>query len=150
MLSIDTPAPGFYLLDQDSVMRRLSDYLGSWVLLYFYPKDDTPGCTEEACMIRDSYTEFSALGVTVIGVSHDTPESHTVFREKYSLPFTLLSDPGKTVMKQYEAVQGVFTKRCSYLIDPSGNIRAIYPKVDPASHAVLVLNDLRQILTIRV
>ncbi len=148
MLTLDSVAPNFYLLDQDSVMRRLSDYLGSWVLLYFYPKDDTPGCTAEACAIRDIYNEFEKLDVIVLGVSHDTPESHSRFKAKYELPFTLLSDPAKSVMKQYDASRGVFTQRCSYLIDPKGVIIAVYPKVDPANHALEIIAEIRSRLAL--
>ena len=133
MLEINSKPPDFALFDQYSKTRRLSEFIGSWVLLYFYPKDDTPGCTTEACQIRDIYTDFEKNGIIVIGVSHDAPESDAAFAAKYELPFILLSDPAKNTMKQFGAVGGVFTKRMSYLISPAGLVAKIYAKVDPAN-----------------
>lgn len=140
MLKEGTKIIDFSLVDQDGVAHRLSDYSGS-VLLYFYPKDDTPGCTKEACMITEVYEDFKKAGISVLGVSADGPESHKRFAEKYNLPFTLLSDPDKKVIKDYGASGLLFTKRISYLID-NGVIVKVYDKVDPASHATEILKDI--------
>jgi peroxiredoxin Q/BCP len=144
VLEINSKAPDFKLLDQDSVEQTLSQYLGQLVLVYFYPKDDTPGCTKEACGLRDNYSEFEKLGVKVFGVSHDKPESHKKFVEKYGLPFTLLSDPDKEMIKSYGA-GGMMTRRVSYLIGKQGEVLKYYPKVDPTSHAEEILNDIKNI-----
>ncbi len=142
MIKENTKALDFTLLDQDKKEVKLSDYTNDNILLYFYPKDDTPGCTKEACMITEVYDNFKKNNITVLGVSSDSPESHTKFRLKYNLPFTLLSDPEKKVIKAYEA-QGPlgFTKRISYLIK-KGIIIKTYPKVDPANHALQILKDI--------
>ncbi len=153
MLNIGTLAPDFTLLDQDGVSQSLKTYRGKYVLLYFYPKDDTPGCTKEACTIADVYNDFSKLNVVVLGVSKDTPSSHKKFAEKYSLPFTLLSDTDAAVIETYGAWQEktMFGKtalgisRISYLIDPEGKIVKVYPKVDPASHALEILKDIKSL-----
>lgn len=146
MLSVGDRAPAFRLLDQHSKPHELASYLGAYVVVYFYPKDDTPGCTKEACMIRDIYQDFKTVGVTVIGISKDSPESHKKFAEKYELPFILLSDPEKKTIADYHAKGGMFTKRVSYLIDPEGVIVKVYPKVDPASHAGEILKDILGLL----
>ncbi len=153
MLNIGTLAPDFTLLDQDGDSQSLKTYRGKHVLLYFYPKDDTPGCTKEACIIADVYNDFSKLNVVVLGVSKDTPSSHKKFAEKYSLPFTLLSDTDTAVIETYGAWQEktMFGKtalgilRISYLIDPEGKIVKVYPKVDPASHALEILKDIKSL-----
>lgn len=139
-----TTAPDFTLLDQDSRSHTLSDYSKQYVLIYFYPKDDTPGCTKEACMIRDSYDEFKKRNIKVFGISADNPESHKKFIEKYHLPFTLLSDEKKQVAKLYHA-DGIFLKRISYLISPGGQIAKFYPDVDPANHSEIILEDFDKI-----
>ncbi len=153
MLKIGRKAPLFSLFDQHNTEQKLKQYAGGWVLLYFYPKDDTVGCTKEACTIADIYKDFKRMGVTVIGVSKDTIKSHLKFAEKYSLPFTLLSDPTMEMMGTYGAavekqmygktVRG--TNRITYLIAPDGKIAKVYPNVDPASHALELLTDLKQI-----
>lgn len=144
-------APAFDLPDQEGKRHDLSTYAGRWVLVYFYPKDDTPGCTKEACGIRDKFPAFGKLGVKVFGVSKDSPASHARFAEKYELPFTLLSDEGLDVVKKY----GVWQKkkmagreymgivRMSFLIDPKGSIAKVYSKVKPPLHAEQVLEDLK-------
>ena len=147
-------APEFSLLDQNGETHSLEKYKGKFVLLYFYPKDDTPGCTKEACMIADVYKDFKRMKVNVFGVSKDTPKSHKKFAEKYSLPFTLLSDPAMEMMDKYGAfvvkkmygkeVRG--TNRISYLIGRDGKVAKVYPEVDPASHALELLKDLKQLL----
>ena len=138
-------APEFTLADHAGKMRTLSEFKGSYVVLYFYPKDDTPGCTKEACMIRDSYDEFEHNGIVVLGVSKDSPQSHVKFREKYELPFILLSDIDKSVIDAYGADGVLFNKRITYVIDPNGVIAKIYPNVDPAGHAIELLNDIKNL-----
>lgn len=140
MLKEGTKIIDFSLVDQDNTTHKLSDYSAGKVLLYFYPKDDTPGCTKEACTITEVYDDFKKAGITVLGVSSDSPESHKKFQEKYHLPFILLSDPDKKVIKDYGAYSYLFTKRISFLID-KGIITKTYPEVDPASHAIQILKD---------
>lgn len=146
MLQTNTQAPEFNLLAQDNQSYSLAKFRGQYVLLYFYPKDDTPGCTKEACTIRDQFADFEKLGVVVLGVSADSAESHKKFAEKYHLPFLLLADTNKETIKAYGADGLLFTKRVSYLIDPQGMIKQIYPDVDPASHAAEILTDVRKSL----
>lgn len=153
MLKLGRKAPLFTLLDQDLTSQSLKAYKGQWVLLYFYPKDDTPGCTTEACTIADIYKDFKRQGVVVMGVSKDTPKSHKKFAEKYSLPFTLLSDPTMEMMDTYGAkveksmygkmVRG--TNRITYIINPEGKIVKVYAEVDPASHALELLTDIKKL-----
>lgn len=150
MLKTGTLAPNFTLPDQDGVMHSLKDYRGQWVLIYFYPKDDTPGCTKEACALRDEFPAFGKLKAKIFGVSADTVASHKKFATKYKLPFTLLADPEKGMLKDY----GVWGKkkfmgreylgisRSSYLINPKGKIEKVYEKVNPLTHADEVLADL--------
>ncbi len=146
MLEQNTKAPNFALPDQDGTARALSDFLGSYVLVYFYPKDDTPGCTKEACMIAEAYGDFEKMGVAVLGISSDTSESHKKFRAKYGLPFTLLSDPKKETIGAYGAKNAAgSTKRISYLVGKDGTILKVYPKVDPANHALHILKDVADI-----
>lgn len=142
MLQTNTPAPAFSLLAQDGQRYSLEQFKGKWVLLYFYPKDDTPGCTKEACMIRDQFGEFEKLGIVVLGVSADTVERHKEFADKYHLPFLLLADTEKETINAYKADGLLFTKRISYLINPDGMITNVYPDVDPASHAGEILRDV--------
>jgi len=142
MINIKTLAPNFKLLDQYGKEHSLMDYRGSYVLIYFYPKDDTPGCTKEACVIRDMYKDFESNNVKVFGVSSDGVESHKKFAEKYQLPFTLLSDTTKEVINTYGADGALFNKRISYLVDPSGVIEKVYPKVDPTTHGAEILKDI--------
>lgn len=131
-------------------MHALSDYKGKWVLVYFYPKDDTPGCTKEACGIRDNFPAFEKINATVFGISADSVKSHQKFIEKYQLPFTLLSDETKETINAYAAwgeksmmgkkYMGIL--RNSYLINPEGKVVKIYEKVKPEGHAQEVLNDI--------
>ena len=151
MLKIGKKAPTFSLLDQDEVKHSLKQYQGKNVLIYFYPKDDTPGCTKEACMIADVYNDFKKKGVVVLGVSKDSSKSHKKFALKYNLPFTLLSDPDGMMIEKYGAFKEktMFGKtslgivRMSYLIDGEGKVAKVYPKVDPANHALEILSDLK-------
>jgi peroxiredoxin Q/BCP len=142
MLDVGGIAPDFSLLSEHGEYVSLADFLGQYVVLYFYPKDDTPGCTAEACALRDRMGEFARLGVQVLGVSADSVASHLAFKEKYGLPFTLLSDPKREVIGLYEAKKGVLTRRITYIIGPDGKIVKVYPKVDPAGHAEEILADL--------
>lgn len=144
------PAPAFSLPDQTGTTHSLADYRGKWVLLYFYPKDDTPGCTKEACAIRDHFPAFGTLDAVVFGVSADPVKSHAKFAEKYDLPFPLLADERAETVKAYDAwgpkkfmgKEFLGVKRVSYLIDPAGRIAKAYPKVKAAEHAEEVLGDL--------
>lgn len=155
MLEQGTKAPNFNLRDQDGNEKTLQSQMGKWTLIYFYPKDDTPGCTKEACVIKEVYADFEAMGVTVFGVSKDTPASHKKFIKKYGLPFILLSDEEGTMIEAYGAWGGkkMFGKsfdgiqRISYIIAPDLTIARAYPKVDPANHALELLTDLKDIVS---
>ena len=146
MITIGDKAPDFKLKDQNGKEHSLAYHKGSLIVLYFYPKDDTPGCTTEACAIRDVYNDFARAGVKVFGVSKDSVESHKKFEEKYKLPFTLLSDPDRDAIEKYDAKKMIFnsvgTKRITYLIGKDGKILKIYPKVDPTTHAGEMLKDI--------
>lgn len=145
MLQIGDKAPDFSLPDQEGTEHSLTDYQGKWVLLYFYPKDNTPGCTTEACAIRDVWDEYKEHNVVVLGVSKDSVESHQKFVADHALPFTLLADTDKKVLKAYGALRGAFTRRISYMVSPHGTIAAVYTKVDPATHAMDVLRELETV-----
>ncbi len=138
-------APEFALPDQDGVIHRLSDYRGERVLVYFYPKDDTPGCTKEACALRDDYSEYESAGIVILGISYDTQESHQEFRDKYDLPFTLLSDAEQEVSEQY-GTKGVYPLaiRRSFLIDEEGYLLKIIENVDVTTHSQDVLRHFRE------
>ncbi|MFC1549660.1 peroxiredoxin [Candidatus Neomarinimicrobiota bacterium] len=140
-LKVGNKAPDFTLLDQNNVEHTLSDYHGENIVVYFYPKDDTPGCTKEACSIRDNFSTFEKNGIRVFGISYDSPKSHARFAEKYKLPFTLLSDSEKTTAKAYNS-QGLLTaKRNTFLVNKDGNIFKIYKKVDVTTHTDNILKD---------
>lgn len=134
-------ASDFNLLDQDGKTQQLSAYRGKWVVLYFYPKDDTPGCTKEACNFRDSINEIQKLGVQVLGVSKDSVASHKKFADKYHLNFPILADTEKTVHRDYN-----ITSRTTFLIDGTGEVRKVYEHVNPTQHADKVLSDLSLLL----
>ena len=146
-------APDFSTTDQDGKIHTLSDYRGKWVLIYFYPKDDTPGCTKEACAIGELWPDFKKLKLQVFGVSVQNQKSHKKFAEKYNLPFTLLVDEDKKIVKKY----GVWAKkkfmgreymgvlRMSFLIDPKGKIAKIYDTVKPETHAEEVLEYVKKL-----
>ncbi len=144
---VGNAAPDFRLQDQNGVWRSLEDFRGKWVALYFYPKDDTPGCTTEACNFRDNIFAFDALGAVILGVSLDDIESHAAFAEKYSLPFPILADTGKQAADAYGVIMKIgpmtLASRQSFLIDPAGRVVKHYAKVDPATHSAEVLADLR-------
>lgn len=141
------PAPVFTLPDETGTLRSLSDFRGAPVVLYFYPKDDTPGCTVEACSFRDGYAEYRRAGVTVLGISPDSSKKHTRFIEKFSLPFPLLADEDHKVCELYQVwgpkkfmgreYEGVY--RTTYLIDAAGNIARVFENVKPEGHAEEVL-----------
>lgn len=140
-------APEFGLFDQLGKKQRLSEYRGRWVVLYFYPKNDTPGCTTEACNFRDDIFELRALGAEVLGVSLDSAESHARFAEKHGLPFPLLSDSRGDTARAYGALWSMgpvrFARRHTVIIDPDGRIAKVYRKVKPASHSAQVIADLK-------
>ncbi|QGT79471.1 redoxin domain-containing protein [Guyparkeria halophila] len=146
-LAVGDPAPVFALPDQDGETRRLEDYRGQWLVLYFYPKDDTPGCTTEACSFRDNINRLIAQDAAVLGVSMDSVASHADFAREYELPFPLLADPDGEVVERYGALSDFmvvkFAKRQTFIIDPEGNIATIYRKVDPDEHVKDVLDDLK-------
>jgi thioredoxin-dependent peroxiredoxin len=144
------PAPEIKLLDQNGDARALSALRGQWVLVYFYPRDDTPGCTVEACTLRDAWSQYLRAGIQVLGISADNPKSHKKFADKFALPFTLLADEEKSAIRAYGAwgkkkfmgreFDGIL--RHSFLIDPKGKIAKHYPKVKPEAHAEEVLADV--------
>lgn len=146
-------APAFTLPDQEGEQHTLSDYRGRWVLLYFYPKDDTTGCTKEACMIRDVFPRFENLRTDVFGISKDSIESHKKFADTYDLPFPLLADVDGTVVSRYGVwrEKKIFGKiymgiaRTSFLLDPEGKVAKKYEKVTPETHAEEVLADLKEL-----
>ena len=145
-------AINFALLDQDGHKHSLTDHRGKWVVLYFYPKDNTPGCTKEACSFRDSYHTLQNMGVQILGVSKDPVLSHKKFAEKYGLNFPILSDEEKTVIKKYGAwgtkkfmgreFEG--TLRKTFLINPKGEIAKTYEKVNPLVHASEIIEDIKK------
>jgi len=150
-ISDGVPAPDFTLQDDTGAVRTLSDYRGQSLVLYFYPKDDTPGCTTEACNFRDDYSAYQQAGVTILGVSPDTPKSHAKFKAKFGLPFPLLADVDHKVCELYgvwglkkfmgREYDGVF--RTTFIIDPQGKIARVFENVKPAEHSVEVLEALQ-------
>ena len=144
-------AKDFSLPDQNNKIRSLSDYSGKWVVLYFYPKDDTPGCTKEACNFRDEYGQFQKMGAQILGVSKDSVASHKKFSEKYNLNFPILSDESAAVIKNYNSWgvkkmmgrQFEGTIRNSFLIGPDGEIKKSYEKVSPVNNPGDILRDLK-------
>ena len=145
MLHTGLTAPEFTLHDQNGDVQKLSDYRGRWVLLYFYPKDNTPGCTTEACSFRDRFRDYFERGIQVIGVSPDTVDSHKLFAGQNNLNFPILADENKAVFKMYDALEGNKAKRVSYLISPAGRIEKIYSDVDPSVHAEEILNEFNSV-----
>ena len=150
MLEIGTKAPNFTLKDKNGVDVSLSDFLGKKVVLYFYPRDNTPGCTRQACAFAGAYKQFEAKGVEVIGISKDSVASHVKFAEKYDLPFVLLSDPERVAIEAYGVWQekkqygkvafGVV--RTTFIIDENGNVEKVMPKVKPDTNAADILAEL--------
>jgi peroxiredoxin Q/BCP len=146
------PAPDFELQDETGTVRKLADYNGQPIVLYFYPKDDTPGCTTEACTFRDDYDQYQQAGVVILGVSPDSPKAHAKFKTKYRLPFSLLADHEHKVCDLYgvwgrkkfmgREFDGVF--RTTFLIDAQGQIVKVFEKVSPSGHSAEVLEALRK------
>lgn len=151
-ISANQTAPDFSLSDETGTVRKLSDYLGKVVVLYFYPKDDTPGCTTEACNFRDNFSAYEKKGVVILGVSPDSPKSHAKFKEKYHLNFPLLADVEHQVCEQYgvwglkkfmgKEYNGVF--RTTFLIGTDGKIVKVFENVKPEQHSDEVLGALQE------
>jgi peroxiredoxin Q/BCP len=145
-------APDFSLNDSQSNQVSLSDFAGKWLVLYFYPKDDTPGCTTEACSLRDARDDITALGAEVVGISMDETSAHEKFKTKYNLNFKLLSDPSKQAITAYDAWgkkmfgrEGILRK--TFIIDPSGTVVKVYGRVTPLGHGQQVIADLKKLQT---
>jgi thioredoxin-dependent peroxiredoxin len=148
--AVGSPAPAFKLQDQSGKWHSLSDYRGKWVVLYFYPKDNTPGCTTQACEFRDNIFAYRELGAVILGVSVDDVASHKSFSEQHNLPFPILADSDKTVttaygtLKEYVGIAKM-ARRDTFIIDPQGAIAKHYQDVKPAGHSEIVLADLKQL-----
>jgi thioredoxin-dependent peroxiredoxin len=149
MLKVGDVAPEFStdaVIGDQSTPVKLADYRGRKVVLYFYPKDNTPGCTREACSFRDGYNDLQRWGIVLLGCSIDTADSHRAFARKYRLPFPLLIDPDHKIAKAYGAANGIpilgLDRRITYVIGDDGHILKVYPNVDPASHAKQIVQDL--------
>jgi len=150
MKPVPYPAPQFTLPDSTGTPRSLSDFTGQWIVLYFYPKDDTPGCTTEACSLRDARDDLAELGAEIIGVSKDDASSHEKFKAKHSLNFTLLTDADGKVINEYGAwgkkmfgQEGIL--RRTFLIDPTGIVRKVYGRVTPLGHGDQVIRELKKL-----
>ena len=146
-LKIGDKAPNFSLQDQNNITHTLSDYEGQWLVLYFYPKDDTPGCTTQACDFRDAVKRIIASKAMLFGLSLDSVRSHKLFAEKYNLPFSLLADETGEVTKLYDSLSNFYkmAKRNTFIVDPEGDIAKIYLSVDPKTHSEMVLNELNNL-----
>lgn len=146
---IGDTAPDFRLVDQERKIKALSDFSGQWVVLYFYPKDDTPGCTKEACSFRDDLVTLEKLGAKVVGISVDDSDSHAKFAAKYHLPFPLLADEDGKVAESYGALANLLVvkiaKRYTFLIDPKGKIAKVYLSVDTSRHSQEIVDDLKKL-----
>jgi peroxiredoxin Q/BCP len=145
--SVGQPAPAFKLQDQDGKWHSLADYKGKWVAIYFYPKDDTPGCTTQACSFRDNVFAYNKEGAVILGISVDDVASHKAFAAKHGLPFALLADADKSVAKTYGVLRnyGVMevARRDTFLVDPQGRVAKHYESVKPDGHSQLVLDDIK-------
>lgn len=147
LLKVGDQAPDFTLKSDDGATVSLKDFRGKVVVLYFYPKDFTAGCTKEACAFRDEFSEFKKRDIAIIGISYDKPEEHAKFKMSYNLPYVLVSDKDKEVSKIYGAEGLVVAKRITYVIDRDGKIMAIYPKVDVNSHSKEILEFINSRMT---
>lgn len=143
-------APEFSLKDSEGTTHSLSQYAGKWLVVYFYPKDDTPGCTVEACAFRDARDDLAALGASIVGISADDASSHEKFKAKHTLNFTLLSDPDHKAIEAYGAWgkkmfgrEGILRK--TFIIDPNGMVVKVYGRVTPLGHGVQLVRDLQQL-----
>ncbi|HEX9706240.1 MAG TPA: peroxiredoxin [Steroidobacteraceae bacterium] len=148
--AVGAAAPDFKLQDQTGKLHALSDYKGKWVVLYFYPKDNTPGCTTQACEFRDNIFAYRELGAAILGVSVDDVASHKAFSDEHSLPFPILADSEKKTATAYGTLTkyvGIaeLARRDTFIIDPQGRIAKHYVKVDPKGHSEVVLTDLKQL-----
>lgn len=148
-MEVNDKAPNFNLADQDGENKTLKDFRGKWLILYFYPKDDTPGCTVEACSLRDAHDELISLGANVVGISKDDMDSHRKFKAKHKLNFTLLSDPsGKTIEAYGAWGPKMFGKlgiqRKTFIISPEGKVMKIYGRVTPLGHGSQVIEQLKE------
>jgi peroxiredoxin Q/BCP len=142
LLPLGSVAPEIGGKDASGTVMKLSAQKGRYVIVFFYPKDDTPGCTREACAFRDAFDKFGRTGVSVFGVSRDSETSHLAFQKKYSLPFALVADPSGEVQKAYRVPGAVVAKRVSFLVGPDGKVVKVWPNVDPATHATDVLDAI--------
>lgn len=151
-MSEQTPykAPDFSLKDESGKMYTLADFAGSWLVLYFYPKDNTPGCTTQACSLRDARDELTELGAKVVGISKDDASSHEKFKAKHNLNFTLLSDPEAKTIEAYGAwgkkmfgKEGILRK--TFIIDPDGNVQKVYGRATPLGHGASVVESLKKL-----
>lgn len=145
---VGTPAPAFHLQDQVGAWHELGEYRGKWLVLYFYPKDDTPSCTTQVCEFRDNIFAFNELGAVILGVSVDDVASHKKFAAEHSLPFTLLADSTKETARSYGVLRSALglmeiASRETFIIDPQGRIAKHYVSVDPKGHSQAVLTDLK-------
>jgi thioredoxin-dependent peroxiredoxin len=147
-----TPAPQFSLPDETGTIRNLSDFSGQTIVLYFYPKDDTPGCTTQACNFRDDYSAYEQAGVTILGVSPDSPKSHAKFKEKFNLPFSLLADEqhelceqfGVWGQKKFMGREYMGVMRTTFVVGPDGIVKKVFENVKPADHSAEVLAAVRE------
>lgn len=143
------PAPDFSLSDQNGAVHTLASFRGKWLVLYFYPKDDTPGCTKQACTFRDDIHKLNALGAQVVGISTDSAGSHADFSMKYQLPFTLLADTKGETAARYDSLINLgiakFARRNTFLIDPAGRIARMYLSADAGRNAAEVIEDLKKL-----
>jgi peroxiredoxin Q/BCP len=142
MLKEGTTAPAFKTTDANGETVSLKDFRGQKVVLYFYPKDDTPGCTKEACAFRDAFEKFVKAGVTIFAVSRDGDVSHRAFREHYKLPFPMVADPSGAVQRAYGVPGDAVAQRITFLVGPDGKIARVWPKVDPVVNATEVLDEV--------
>lgn len=153
MVTLHSPAPAFSLPDQDGKTHQLKEYLGKWLIVYFYPKDNTPGCTKEACGFRDNFNEFKKMHGHIVGISKDSVKSHANFANKQHLNFPILSDESLETIKAYKAwgekkfmgktYQGII--RSTVIVNPEGKIAKVYTKVTPLTHAQTIIEDLREL-----
>ncbi len=144
---LNKKAPSFSLKDSNNKDTALENFKGHWLIIFFYPKDNTPGCTKEVCLFRDDYSQIKSLNTKIIGINTDKIESHKNFQTKHNLPFPLLSDIDGLISKKYFALFNLlfinFSKRRSFIIDPQGVVKRIYKTVNPAIHSTEIINDLQ-------